>query len=285
MKKFFVILSVALVILFAFAFAGSGVAKERATAEECVAKVKEAAKLIQDIGLEAALKIINDLNGPFIWKDSYVLVFDDKEAKMLAFRDPAIIGKPFINYKDANGRLIFREMIDIAKTQGDGWVTYTISATPKTTYVLKVPGEKLVAAAGYYWKPPKTIGPMSPEQKEVWAGVKAGWEAWKMEDKEKFKAGMHGDYVYWDYPDTSLRNRDQMTNILITTVQLESFELEPVGIRVFGEFALIMYSWTITDTRGTIYTGRNMDVSMKQDGKWLSLGGMSASCTTPARCE
>ncbi|MBT3368582.1 MAG: DUF4440 domain-containing protein [Nitrospina sp.] len=283
MKNSFLILSMALAMLFVFSFSGSGVAKEMATADECVAKVKEASKLIQEIGLEAALKRINDHSGPFIWKDSYILVFDDDKAKMLAFRDPSIIGKPFINYKDSNGRLIFKEMLDIAKAKGEGWVSYTVSAKPKKTYVLKVPGEKVVAAAGYY-APLKTIGPMSAEQNEVWAAVKASWEAWKVEDKEKIKDAMHEDYVFWDFSDTSVRGKDLVTNIRMNSVKLDSFELEPKEIKVFGDFALAMYSWTFTGNVGTL-SGRTIDAVIKQDGKWQSLGGMSASCAAPARCE
>lgn len=281
MKKSFLILSMALAML--FIFSGSGVAKEMATADECVAKVKEAAKLIQEIGLEAALKKINDHNGPFIWKDSYILVFDDEKAKMLAFRDPSIIGKPFINYKDSNGRLIFKEMLDIAKAKGEGWVSYTVSAKPKKTYVLMVPGEKVVAAAGYY-APPEKKGSMSAKQNEVWAAVKAGWEAWKIEDKEKTKDSMHEDYFFWDFSDTSVRGKDLVTNIRMNSVKLDSFELKPVEIKVFGDFALVMYSWRFTGNVGALY-GRTIDAVIEQDGKWQSLGGMSASCSAPARCE
>jgi hypothetical protein len=53
-------------------FAGYVLA-ESATKEEVIAKCKEASQLIQDRGMEAASMSIGDENGPFVWKDTYIL--------------------------------------------------------------------------------------------------------------------------------------------------------------------------------------------------------------------
>lgn len=156
MKRFSVILGVALVVLLVFSFVGSGTAEEKATREECVAKVKQAAKLIKDIGLEAALKKMNDPNGPFMWKDTYVFAFEDETYKILAHKSPKIVGFMAKDLKDVNGKLYFQEFLDVAKTKGEGWVSYMYPKTrggipePKISYILKVPGEKVILGAGIY---------------------------------------------------------------------------------------------------------------------------------------
>ena len=156
MKRLSVILGVALVILLVFSLRYSGAADEKATREECVAKCKEAAKLIKEIGLEAALEKMNDPNGPFIWKDSYVFAFEDETCKVLAHKSPKIVGFMAKDLKDVNGKLYFQEMLQVAHTKGEGWVSYMYPkalggiAEPKISYVLKVPGEKVIVGAGIW---------------------------------------------------------------------------------------------------------------------------------------
>jgi len=53
----------------------------QATKQECVAKTKEAAQVIQREGIEAALKQINDRQGPFVWKDTYVFISNPTPTK------------------------------------------------------------------------------------------------------------------------------------------------------------------------------------------------------------
>jgi len=156
MKRFSVILGVALVILLVFSLVNLGAAEEKATKEECVAKCKEAAKLIKAIGLEAALEKMNDPNGPFRWKDTYVFAFDSETCKVLAHQSPKIVGFMAKDLKDVNGKLYFQEFLQVANTKGEGWVSYVYPKVPggigepKTTYILKVPGEKVIVGAGIY---------------------------------------------------------------------------------------------------------------------------------------
>jgi hypothetical protein len=156
MKRLLVILGVALVVLLVFSLGGLGTAEEAATREECVAKCKQAAKLIKDIGLEAALKKMNDPNGPFMWKDTYVFAFDSETCEVLAHKSPRIVGFMAKDLRDVNGKLYFREFLHVANTKGEGWVSYVYPKTPggipepKISYVLKVPGEKVIVGAGIY---------------------------------------------------------------------------------------------------------------------------------------
>ena len=71
-----------------------------ATKDECVAKSKEAAAMVNGKGLDAAVAEINKKDGKFVWKDSYVFLMD-LDGKMLAHPlSPALIGKNVLDMKD-----------------------------------------------------------------------------------------------------------------------------------------------------------------------------------------
>ncbi|SPF35270.1 Cache, type 2 domain protein [Syntrophobacter sp. SbD1] len=131
-------------------------AQDHATKEECVAKCKEAAALIKDIGLEAALPKLQDPKGQFVWKDSYVYV-QDLEGKMLAHpMVPALVGKNSSGLKDVNGFNFTAAIVTLANEKGEGWIEYMWpkpgEKTPsqKVAFVYRVPGEKIIVCAGIY---------------------------------------------------------------------------------------------------------------------------------------
>ncbi|THB74965.1 MAG: sodium:calcium antiporter [Desulfobacteraceae bacterium] len=113
------------VCLMVFLASGKGVAAETATKEECVAKSKEAAELVNSAGLDAAIEKINDPNGPFVWKDTYVFALDMDSGKVIAHPiKPKLIGKMLTGLKDVNGKMFFVEFINVGKSKGEGWVDY-----------------------------------------------------------------------------------------------------------------------------------------------------------------
>jgi cytochrome c len=156
MKKLSVILSVALMILFIFSVVGPGAAEESATREECVAKTKQGAKLIEEVGLKTALEKMNDMKGPFMWKDSYVYCFEDETGKILAHKNQNLIGFEAKDLRDVNGKPYFQEMFHVANTKGEGFVTYMYprihggSPESKISYILKVPGTNVILGAGFF---------------------------------------------------------------------------------------------------------------------------------------
>lgn len=151
-----------LVVIIGLLLAASVLA-ESATKEECVAKTKEAVQLINEKGLEAAIAEINKTDGKFVWKDSYVAVWDFQGNKLADGANPSSVGKNYIGWKDSNGKMVIQGLIEIAKTKGEGWLEYTIPKpeenkklpeqrifSEKTSYVLRVPGKDLFAFAGVY---------------------------------------------------------------------------------------------------------------------------------------
>jgi signal transduction histidine kinase len=149
---------VALAMLFGLSLAWTAFGAEKATKEECVAKTKEAAKLYSEKGEAEAIKEINNKQGKFVWKDTYVFM-TDFDGKMLAHpMSPALIGKNVLDMKDKGtpGKLLFKEFTEVAKSKGEGWVDYMWinpgdpAPRKKVTYVYRVPGKNVYVGAGIY---------------------------------------------------------------------------------------------------------------------------------------
>lgn len=132
-------------------------AEESATKEECVVKAHEAAALINTKGLEDAIKVIGDPNGPFVWKDSYVF-FMNLDGKMLAHPiKPELTQQDhLLLMTDPTDKALFVHFVNLARKVGHGWVDYMWpkpgKSTPskKTTYIYRVPGKDLFVGAGAY---------------------------------------------------------------------------------------------------------------------------------------
>jgi signal transduction histidine kinase len=158
MKKLMIISLVALVGIF---ITGNVMASEAATKEECVAKCKEAAEMIEKEGLDAAIAEIGKKDGKFVWKDTYVFLMD-LNGKMLAHpMSPALTEKEHLlditDKNEAAPKKIFVEFINAAKAEsGEGWVEYMWpkpgedKPAAKDTYIYRVPGKDLVVGAGIY---------------------------------------------------------------------------------------------------------------------------------------
>ncbi len=127
-----------------------------ATPMEVMDKVQAAVKLIGDEGLDAALPKIRDKNGPFVWKDSYVVVSHMDGTWLVHPYSPDMEGKNQLGTKDAKGKLFEVEMREVIKDTGSGWVDYywtkpnKLTPSYKVTYVLKVPGKDVLCYAGIY---------------------------------------------------------------------------------------------------------------------------------------
>lgn len=145
------ITAIALFSMFAFCWL---YAAEIETPDAAKALVADAAKYLSENGREAGLKEIANPEGKFVKGTLYVFAYD-MDGKMLAHPiKPELIGKNLINEPDSKGKLFRKDIIELAKTKGEGWVDYTY-ANPKTgkeeektTYVLK--SGDIVLCCGIY---------------------------------------------------------------------------------------------------------------------------------------
>jgi cytochrome c len=140
-----------------FGLAGEVLA-ESATKDECVAQCQEAAQLVSDQGIDAAVAELNKKDGRFVWKDSYVFMMDLNGTMLAHPINPSLIGKNLLETPDKGPgkKLLFKEFVALAKSKGQGWVDYMwpkpneTAPSKKLSYVYRVPGTDVFVAAGVY---------------------------------------------------------------------------------------------------------------------------------------
>ncbi len=147
----FSVIMIALTLL-ASAFASVGFADDK---EKAVALVKKAVAFYKANGEDKAFEEFMKPGGQFMDGDLYIFVYDLK-GTMLAHPNRALIGQNLIDKPDSKGKLFRKDIIDMAKTKGSGWVDYvytnpkTLEDEAKTTYFEKV--NDLVICCGVYKK-------------------------------------------------------------------------------------------------------------------------------------
>lgn len=147
-----VILSLSLVAGSAFA------SSERATPEEAKSMVKKALNFYKSNGKDKTFAALNDPKGQFIDRDLYVFVHDDKGIYYAIAPKPAFIGKDMSSVRDANGKFIVKEQIEVLAKQDSMWQEYdwqspaTNKIERKKTYCEKVSdkGESFHFCSGAY---------------------------------------------------------------------------------------------------------------------------------------
>jgi signal transduction histidine kinase len=142
------------------------VAGDAATPQEVISKVKEAAAYLQKNG-KAGLKAFDSADSPFVFKDTYVFVYDCA-AGLADVAHPAAktkVSKVATN-ADATGRVTGPEMCKLAERPNGGWIeymwwkpvkvegekqlAYAKEPSRKVTYMLGVKGQPYQVGAGVY---------------------------------------------------------------------------------------------------------------------------------------
>ena len=146
---------VAALCLSMLASAGVAQAADKGTQEEAVAMVKRAVAMVKSAGKEKTFAAISDpANTAFHDRDLYVYVYDLNGVALAHGNNPKMVGKPLINLKDNEGKLLIKEMVDIAKTKGSGWVDFkwpnpvTKAVESKSGYVERV--DDFLIGSGVY---------------------------------------------------------------------------------------------------------------------------------------
>jgi cytochrome c len=127
------------------------------TEKDAIAMAERGAALVKAKGKDEMMKRINAKDPDFVQGSLYVDLRDARTGIVLAHPyNPSIVGKDLTDVPDANGKKYRREIIELAKSKGKGWVDYqyknpaTGKIEPKTTYILLVDG--VVLEAGLYKK-------------------------------------------------------------------------------------------------------------------------------------
>lgn len=123
-------------------------AKDRPTPQQIVAKVKEAAALIEKEGEAAFPKLRGD--SPFIFGGTYIWIHDlDTNVMYMHPIKPKMEGKSQAGMADVKGKPIFIEMARVISEQGGaGWVDYVWPKPGEKEPSLKVSYVKLAKHGG-----------------------------------------------------------------------------------------------------------------------------------------
>jgi len=122
--------------------------------EEAVAMVQRIVAMFKKDGADATINAINTKGKSFIDRDLYPYVLDMNGYNRANAAIPAVRGKNLYDIRDADGKFLIREHLDIAKGPGRGWTDFkwlnpkTGSIDDKSAYLEKV-GDYIVAVGIY----------------------------------------------------------------------------------------------------------------------------------------
>jgi cytochrome c len=148
---------IALLLVLPF-FAGSpaNAASEFGSKDEAVAMVHRVEEMFDKDGVDATFKAVDDKSvTEFHDRDLYPFIYDMSGRCVAHGARPALIGKNLLDLKDQDGKFLIREMIDLAKGPGSGWVDYkwpnpvTNKIEDKTSYIEKL-GDGYFVGVGVY---------------------------------------------------------------------------------------------------------------------------------------
>lgn len=122
--------------------------------DPAVALVDKTAAFVQAQGKDKALAEISTAKGQFDKGEIYVFVYDTQGVIVAHPKNPKLIGKNLLEVPDPDGKFFRKEIQEVAKTKGSGWVDYKYTnpehkkVEQKTTYLKKM-GD-LVICCGVY---------------------------------------------------------------------------------------------------------------------------------------
>jgi len=137
-----------------FLLAGAALAEERATPQDAEELVKTGVAYLKKHGPEKAYKEFQNKNGPFVYKDLYLALYDVSGKCVAHGADPGRVGKSFLDAKDPDGKAFIKERIEIAKAKGKGWQDYKFKnpangkVEQKTSY-FELAGDVILTAGAY----------------------------------------------------------------------------------------------------------------------------------------
>jgi signal transduction histidine kinase len=116
--------------------------------------VEKAVAFYKTSGKRIALAEYTNPSGQFIQDEMYIYALNTRGTMLAHGVNERFVGEDFSELKDADGKSFIREILDMANSEGSGWVTYkwynpvTKEVWPKTTYFRKV--DDLIICSGVY---------------------------------------------------------------------------------------------------------------------------------------
>jgi cytochrome c len=151
-----IIFAVLGVILLVLTISKVNAAEGKATAREVVEKVRQAANTLSQSG-EAGPAQFYQKKSPWIWKDTYIFVFDCSKVTIAAHPiRPDLIGKDTTRLRGTKGTEFFPKLCQATKTPSGVWVEYwwpkpgEKRGSRKVSYALNAGDTPYIVGAGIY---------------------------------------------------------------------------------------------------------------------------------------
>jgi len=146
--------SITALILAFLAWATPAWAVKQSTSLEAKVFFEKAVAYMQANGPEKAFAAFNDPRGEFVQGDLYVFALDLQGNYFASGANPGLAGLNVRETRDAAGNPLFKDMIEIARTKGEGTVSYVWldrldnRLDHKTSYIKRI-GDYFIGV-GYY---------------------------------------------------------------------------------------------------------------------------------------
>lgn len=125
--------------------------------DDAKALAEKAAAFWKANGKDKALVEFNKPNGSFVKGDLYIVAHDYKGTVIAHGANAALVGTNLFQQKDPlNGKFFVQEEIEVAKTKGSGWVTYswtnpaTKKVQAKKSWIQKIEGGDYLVLCGTF---------------------------------------------------------------------------------------------------------------------------------------
>ena len=142
--------------LLCFSF-GAAIAAPEQTEKDAIAMAERAAAYTKAHGRDAMIKKVTARDPDFVQGAMYIYMRDFHSGKFLAHPfNQSIVGKDLDDVPDTNGKFFRRDIMDVARKSGKGWVDYMYKnpenkkIEAKTAYILR--SGDVVLIAGIYKK-------------------------------------------------------------------------------------------------------------------------------------
>src|SRR5690348_15006086 len=99
-------------------------AAEFATKDEAVALVKQAITRVAEVGIDKASAEFMDHGGKYVDRDLYLIVIDKQGTRVVHGQNAKLVGKPYFDSVDVNGKAYGKDVQQIVAGAGKGWVSF-----------------------------------------------------------------------------------------------------------------------------------------------------------------
>ncbi len=129
-------------------------ASEQPTQQDAIDLVNKANAYYKAHGKAKLLEAVGTPKGEFHKGELYVFVYDQTATILAHPVNPKLVGKNTFDVPDTDGKFYRKDIVQLAKTKGSGWVDYkyknpeSAKVESKTSYILAV-GD-IILVAGIY---------------------------------------------------------------------------------------------------------------------------------------